>query len=282
MINIFDSENDLFSVAATDFALRTAEVIKKKEICNVVLSGGNTPRKFFESLVNHAEKYSQKIEWNKIRFFFGDERYVAPDDLQSNYHMADQYLFSKVSVPLQNIYRIPTTEYNNAVKAAEQYENTLRQVFPEPLFEWPDFDITYLGMGDNGHTASLMPNTDLVKECIADPGSTSLVRGVWVEALKMHRITLMPSAINHSHHIIFLVNGENKAPALKEVLEIKNNPLQYPAILIKNAVWFVDKEAIKDLKAIPESISPLTLSIDIGGTGVKMMILDPKGQAKTP
>ncbi len=278
-LHLYDTGKDLFLAAADDFLLRTTDIIKEKKICNVVLAGGNTPKLFFDTLVCN-ENYKQKIAWDKIRFFFCDERYVSSDDLQNNYHMVQKYLFSKVPVPSENIYRIPTTELSSAVHAAKNYENTLRKLFPLPKFQWPDFDISYLGLGDNGHTASLMPGTDLVKKWIENPDLLTLVASLWVEPLKMYRITLTPSAINHSHHIVFLVQGEEKAVALKKVLEERNNPLQYPAILIKNAVWFVDQAAAKQLTP-SEHASPLTLSVDIGGTGIKMMILDSHGKPKT-
>ncbi len=236
-IKTFPTGNDLFQAAADDFAARTFQVIQKKGICNVVLSGGNTPKKFFDVLVTRTN-----IHWDKIRFFFGDERYVPMDDQQSNYHTAQQFLFSKVPVSKENIYPIPT-QLTTAVASAEEYVRILRTFFNG---QWPEFDITYLGMGDNGHTASLMPHTDLVKNYIRDPDLPSWVEGIWVEKLNMYRITLTPPAINHSAYIAFLVEGEAKAAPLKEVLN-KTDPLQYPAILIKNAVWFVDKAAASQL-----------------------------------
>lgn len=241
-ITVFLTSDNLFQAAAEDFAVRTLRVIEKKGICNVVLSGGNTPKKFFDALVNYDDKNAKKIAWDKIRFFFGDERYVPLNDPQSNYHTAQQFLFSKVAIPMGNIYAVPT-ELDSAAASAEQYEKILRELFHLKASEWPAFDITYLGMGDNGHTASLMPFTDLVESYIRDNSDNLLVASLWVEPLKMFRITLTPPAINHSDYIVFLVEGEAKAPALKEVFEIKKEPLKYPAILIKNAVWFVDQAA---------------------------------------
>lgn len=246
MITVFSTAENLFMSAAEDFVMRTTAVIEKKGQCNVVLSGGNTPKKFFDALVNLTKTHI--IAWNKIRFFFGDERYVASTDVQSNYHMAQQFLFSKVSIPTENIYRIPT-ELASAALAAKHYEHTLRQVFDLKKDQWPAFDITYLGMGNNGHTASLMPFSNIVKEYMTPSHLPTIVASLWVEALKMYRITLTPPAINHSQHIIFLVEGQEKAAALKEVLDIKKNPLQYPAILIKNATWWVDKAAASQLEA---------------------------------
>lgn len=257
-VRLFSSSENLFQAAAKDFLERSAQAIKQKGWCNVVLSGGNTPKSFYTTLVNyslnngnrdcHSERSEESLfSWNKIRFFFGDERYVSSEDTQSNFHTAQEFLFSKVSVPAENIYRVPT-ELPTAVLSAKQYEQTLKNLFKLQEAQFPPFDITYLGMGDNGHTASLMPFTDIVNDYIQNPDLPGLVKSLWVEALKMFRITLTPPAINHSAYIAFLVEGENKAPALKAVLQDavlygKGNPLQYPALLIKNATWFVDQAA---------------------------------------
>lgn len=273
-LRLFSTAKDLFQAAAEDFVIRTSQTIEKKGVCNVVLSGGNTPKKFFNALI----QVKSKISWDKIRFFFGDERYVPLDDPQSNYHSAQKFLFSKVDIPAENIYPIPT-ELASAEASAKQYEKTLRELFHLQEFQWPAFDITYLGMGENGHTASLMPCTDLVKGYIGDSHLPTLVASLWVAPLKMHRITLTPPALNHSAYIAFLVEGEAKAMALKEVIENKKDPLKYPAILIKNAVWFVDQAAASQLSE--EKTMLLTLCIDIGGTGIKMMVLDNNGNAKT-
>ena len=273
-LRLLSTAKELFQTAAEDFVTRTALAIEKKGFCDVVLSGGNTPKRFFEALIDVKEK----IAWNKIRFFFGDERYVPLDDPQSNYYTAQTFLFSKVNVPIENIFPIPTG-LESAEASAKQYEKTLRELFQLQEFQWPIFDITYLGMGDNGHTASLMPFTDLVKNYIHDSNSPTLVASLWVEPLNMYRVTLTPPAINHSAYIAFLVEGETKAEALKAVIENRSDPLKYPAILIKNAVWFIDKPAANQLTITTSKL--LTLCIDIGGTGIKMMVLDNNGNSET-
>lgn len=241
-IRVFSHAEELFQTAANDFFTRAAKIIQHKGYCHVVLSGGNTPKKFYTALVNSK----QSLPWNKIRFFFGDERYVSSDDVQSNYHTAQEYLFSHLPVPPENIFRMPT-ELSSAAETAKQYEITLKKMFNSL---WPEFDITYLGMGNDGHTASLMPFTDNVKNYIKHPELVPWVEGLWVETLKMYRMTLTPPAINHSRHIVFLVEGVEKASALKQVLEIRNNPLQYPAILIQHATWFVDEAAASGLEIL--------------------------------
>lgn len=269
-LQLFSTATDLFHAAAEDFVIRSTEIIKQKGVCNVVLSGGNTPKSFFDALTHVKEK----ISWGKIRFFFGDERYVPLDNPQSNYYTAHKFLFSNVSIPTENIFPIPT-ELASAEESAQQYEKTLRTLFHLQDFQWPAFDITYLGMGDNGHTASLMPFSELVKSYVEGPPTPTLVASLWAESLGMYRVTLTPPALNHSAYIAFLVEGETKASALKKVIEHKKHPLKYPAILIKNAVWYIDQAAGNQLSTL------LTLCIDIGGTGVKMLVLDNNGNTKT-
>ncbi len=276
---IFSTADDLYRAAVEDFVVRTTKAIQTKGVCDVVLSGGNTPKKFYDALVNDAK---ERVLWDKIRFFFGDERYVSLNDVQSNYHTAQEFLFSKVGIPAENIYPVPT-DLPSAEASANQYEKTLRELFHLQEFQWPLFDIIYLGMGGNGHTASLMPFTDLVKSYTYDNHLPALVASLWVEPLKMDRVTLTPPAFNHSPYIVFLVEGEAKAAALKAVLENKKDPVKYPALLIKNAIWFVDQSAAHELieKNVERKPIPRFLCIDVGGTGIKMMVVDNNGKAQT-
>lgn len=241
LIKIFPDLPDLFQTAAKDFAQRAMERIDQKDLFNIAISGGNTPKSFFEILAQ------QKIPWEKIRFFFTDERYVPVDDTENNYHMADQYLFSKISIPRENIFRIPT-EFKNPEEAVKEYEMILRKAFciAETDHQFPGFDIVYLGLGDDGHTASLMPFSKLVFK------KHQLVASLWVPKLKMYRITLTPSAINHSESIIFLVTGANKASAVSAVLEGKYEPDRYPGQLIDETegktIWYLDQTAANLIK----------------------------------
>jgi 6-phosphogluconolactonase len=163
------------------------------------------------------------------------------------------YLFSKVPVNADNIYRMPT-EFTNPSDAAKDYEKTLKNVFQLKGKAFPPFDLVYLGLGDNAHTASLMPFTDEVKNCISGSEDQCLVLSTFVADLNMFRITLTPSAINNGHEVIFLVTGENKAPAVWEVLEGPHDPLHYPAQLIQNThkktIWYLDQAAASQLKNV--------------------------------
>lgn len=242
-IRIFPNPVDLFQAAAADFARRADIAVVDKGEFSVVLAGGNTAKFFFDILAGE-----RKIPWEKIKFFFGDERYVPADDAESNYFSAKQYLFSKVPVLSENIYRIPT-EFADPKMAAADYELTLRRVLNLKEHEFPKFDLVYLGLGENAHTASLMPFSDVVADFIMD--SPQMVASLWVPSLKMYRITLTPPAINYSACICFLVTGKNKASAVSQTLTEPLNPQQYPAQLIQaengTVIWYLDQAAASSL-----------------------------------
>lgn len=246
-VKIFTQAEDLFAAAAKDFCTRSIHIIASQGKCRVVLSGGETPKKFYAALVQHA-KVNTEIAWNKIQFFFGDERYVPMNDVRSNYYTAQHYLFSQLSIPRQHIFRFPT-ELATATEVATGYEQTLKAIFTTP---WPQFDLIYLGLGEDGHTASLMPGSALVQQYLPTATATlpsSWVASLWAEALNMYRITLTPPAINHSQHRIFLVEGAAKASALQAVWQPNADPGRYPAALVDSAEWWVDAAAARGLVA---------------------------------
>ena len=157
------------------------------------MPGGNTPKLFFDTLTR-VEYYKNNIPWQQIQFFFGDERYVPSDDAESNYHMAYEHLFSKVPINPENIYRIPT-EFNDPKDAARAYEKTLRKVFHIKDNAFPQFDLVYLGLGDDAHTASLMPFSDVVMHYVKNSSSdkhNQLVASLFITESNMYRITLTP------------------------------------------------------------------------------------------
>jgi 6-phosphogluconolactonase len=249
-ISVFSKPDDLFKFVADDFMQRAITAVNEKGIFSVVLSGGNTPKALFDLLANDVN-YIKNIPWGLIKFFFSDERYVPAADPQSNYHMTAEHLFSKVPVNSQHIYRIPT-EFTHPADSAKAYEKTLRDVFHiDDGEQYPAFDLVYLGLGDNAHTASLMPFTKEVKELIASDDKRTLVLSSFVAELDMYRITLTPCAINNAMQIIFLVTGEGKATAVQEVIEGPRDPLHYPAQLIHGthhqAIWYLDQPAARHL-----------------------------------
>lgn len=247
-IRIFTNAQDVFQFAAKDFSQRAIAAVQDKGIFSVVLAGGNTPILFFDTLTGIAS-YKKNIPWQHIQFFFGDERYVSPDDAKSNYHMAYAHLFSKVPVNPHHIYRIPTA-FNDPKEAAKNYAHTLRKALRIKNNAIPQFDLVYLGLGDNAHTASLMPSSDIVKyyatHSVPDKNDP-LVASLFVSEDDMYRITLTPNVINNAQDIIFLVTGANKATAVWSVLEDHRDPLQYPAQLIHSVhgktMWYLDQAA---------------------------------------
>jgi len=254
-IKILPNPTHVFQVAAADFMHRAEAAVESKGVFNVVLSGGNTAKLFYNIL---AEYYKNKIPWDRIQFFFGDERYLPTDDVENNYNIALEHLFKRVIVPFENIHRMPT-EYKDPNDAARDYELTLRKYFHITDAEFPQFDLIYLGLGSNAHTASLMPHSDLVKEYSSNPEaqtSHKLVAALFVPELKMNRITLTPNAINNSDCIIFLVTGTDKAIAVAEVLEGPRSPEQYPAQLIQSlhgkTIWFLERRSADKLTPLEE------------------------------
>lgn len=236
-IVIFANATDLFNAAIADFARRAKTAIAEKGEFAVVFSGGSTGKVFFDAL--SAASSQQQIPWPQIKIFFADERYVPADNAESNYLLAKQHLFDKVPVLPENIFRIPT-EFSDPQAAAEHYESTIRH---------QQFDLVYLGLGEDAHTASLMPGSEVVKK------NDRLVASLWVPHLKMYRITLTPRAINHSAHICFLVTGENKAPAVSQTIEGPFNPEKYPAQWMKDdgdkkVIWYLDQAAAGKLSRI--------------------------------
>lgn len=233
-IKIFLNSNDLFEYAATDFARRAKMAIDQKGFFSVVLSGGNTPKLFYEAILNN---YRSEIEWEKVQFYFGDERFVPMDNEENNFHMTQKFFFSKIPVDPNHIFPIPTN-LDDPEQSANAYDTLLQAA--------PNFDVIYLGLGEDAHTASLMPETDIVKY-YSEHKDERLVVALFVEKLDMFRITLTPRALNQGGDIIFIVCGAKKAKATHAVLEGDYDPLHFPAQLIHSetadTIWYLDKEA---------------------------------------
>ena len=248
-IRIVKDPTQLARVAADEFKRLAKDTVENKGIFNVALSGGSTPKAMFDLL--SSDPWRATIPWSKTHFFWGDERHVPPDDEDSNYRMTKEHLFSKIPIPPENIHRIEA-ESSNAESAAAKYERELKQHFNLSETEIPRFDLVFLGMGDDGHTASLFPGTDVVHE------SKYLVAAPWVEKFDSRRITFTPRVINNSDRIIFLVKGEEKADALVEVIEGEKNPDLYPAQIINpnhgSVLWLCDRASCSKLSSIDEKV----------------------------
>jgi 6-phosphogluconolactonase len=224
------------------FAVWLRDYIEKKlqqqDRFTLVLSGGSTPKKLYQLLA--SDRFNSKIDWNKIHFFWGDERHVPFDDEKNNAKMAFDNLLNHVPVVKENIHvmRTDTTPEASAIA----YEKILNKYFP---VRNKTFDLILLGLGDNAHTLSLFPGYDVVHE------KQKWVQSFYLEEQKMYRITLTAPVVNAAACIVFLVSGSDKAAALQHVLAGEHDPDLYPAQIIQpyNAelYWCIDEAAAADL-----------------------------------
>jgi len=209
---------------------------------NLVLAGGSTPQRLYRRLALEPGMPT----WEVVHLFWGDERPVPPDHPDSNYRAAYETLISQVVIPQPNVHRIPA-ELGSAEQAAQRYELELRSHFQLHPPRRPRFDLVLLGMGADGHTASLFPGSSALAE------QTRLVVAPWIDALQTHRITLTAPAINQAAVVIFLVSGADKAEALRAVLEEPHEPERWPSQLIQplsgRLLWMVDRAAAGRLTA---------------------------------
>ncbi len=227
-------------VLAEAFCENLIELVSGSEQFNIALSGGNTPNVIFQTL---SDKYSRKINWNKINLFWGDERCVLPEDKESNYGSARKYLIDNVDIPEKNIFRIKGED--NPDEEAERYSQILIRNLPD-VNGLPKFDLTILGIGEDGHTASIFPDqmhllsSKRICEVAVHPST------------KQKRITLTGKTINNSENIFFLVSGKTKARVVSKVIKMTGNYLNYPSYYIKPSndavTWFLDEIAASELK----------------------------------
>jgi len=234
-VQVFDDAEAVARGAAERFVELGQAAIDARGCFSVGLAGGSTPKRTYELLASEA--YREQLNWSKVHIFFGDERCVPPDHSESNYRMANEALISRVSIPPPNVHRI--NGLGDAVANASLYEDELRTFF-NPA-SWPRFDLVLLGMGDDGHTASLFPGT----KALVEPRAWVVAN--WVEKFGAFRITLTAPAINHAANIAFLVTGATKAERLLEVLRGALDPEKLPSQLIQpldgSLFWLVDKAA---------------------------------------
>jgi 6-phosphogluconolactonase len=203
----------------------------------VALAGGTTPKAAYELLAREPRR--SKVDWNNVHIFFGDERCVPPQSQESNYNMAAQAFLRSVDVPTRNVHRIHGED--DPARAASQYATLLVEMTGRP----PALDLILLGMGADGHTASLFPGMDpRVHE-------QQFVRSVYVEKLRAHRVTFTPLVINNAAHVVIAVEGVLKAPALYAVLKGPHEPSVHPIQIVSpkhgTLTWLVDRAAAAEL-----------------------------------
>jgi 6-phosphogluconolactonase len=231
--------DELSRAAASEFIRQGHRAVQEKGQFSVALSGGSTPKFLYSLLVNDSS-LQEEVPWDRTHFFWGDERHVPPDHPESNYRMTMQAMLSKVAVPSDNIHRIKA-ENPNAQQAAEEYEEAVRTFFRLKAGEFPRFDLVLLGMGSDGHTASLFPGTEALRE------QRRLVVANWVEKFHAHRITMTLPVLNQAAFVLFLVSGEDKAETLRQVLEERGQKTPFPSQLVRptqgRLLWLVDRGA---------------------------------------
>ncbi|MEO8770587.1 MAG: 6-phosphogluconolactonase [Ferruginibacter sp.] len=237
--HIFNDVDAVCKSAADYIVALSKKTISKKGKFTIALSGGNTPRKLYELMAQSF--YANAFDWKNIFIFWSDERCVPATDENNNSNMAFNSLLNKIQIPAENIFPIPVNF--EPAKAASVYEQNLQAFFKEEL---PVFDLILLGLGDNGHTASLFPYTPILSE------KKHIVKEVFIEDLNVYRISFTSKLINNASHILFLVTGEAKAEIVKIIFSKTNDTQKYPVLLINplnaNPDWFLDQAAASKLK----------------------------------
>jgi len=239
-VEVFPDAEALAHKTVRYFVADARKAIETKGVFYAALSGGFTPRRFFQLLGELPD--SKSLAWEKIELFWVDERIVSADSQWSNYRLAFDTFLTRVGIPQANIHRIPT-EHSDFKLAARCYEQTIREVFRLGEEQIPQFDLMVLGMGADGHTGSLFPNS------YASFDTNDLACVVYVMDKKLNRITLTHPVLCAALHLIVLVSGEDKAGILKEVLTSEPDEVRYPIHtlwpVLDKITWLADSKASK-------------------------------------
>jgi 6-phosphogluconolactonase len=234
-IHVFPDLEALSRAAATSFVDTSRKSITSKGTFTVALSGGSTPRSLY--LLLSSDHYTRAIDWQHVHVFWADERCVPPDREQSNFKLAFDAFLSKVPIPRGNVHRIKGEE--SPEQGAKEYNAALSEFFGQSVL--PAFDLILLGLGEDGHTASLFPGSPALAE------QEHLAVAIRKQPPELDRISLTLPVLNNALRIIFLVSGKAKAPIVQEILENPEAKRKYPAGLVRPATdglfWLVDKAA---------------------------------------
>ena len=243
---VVDDANALAREAAAQLTRIAKKSVAASGRFTLALSGGSTPHRLYALLADPQAPFRAAIPWGATQIFFGDERHVPPDDPQSNYRMADEALLSRVPLPAANVHRVQA-ERADAAEAAALYADEIARAFALSPGEWPRFDLILLGMGPDGHTASLFPGTDALG--VRDRSVTA----TWVAKFGAHRITLTLPVFDAAAAVHFLVSGADKAQTLRAVFDSGTPPNAFPCQRIRpregELLWLVDRAAAG---ALPE------------------------------
>ena len=243
---VVDDADALAREAAEEFARRAAAAAASRGRFTVALSGGSTPRRLYAMLSDPAAPFCNAISWSRVHLFWSDERHVPPDDPQSNYRMARETLISRVPIPAENVHRIEA-ELPDAAEAAARYDDEIARFFALSPGEFPRFDLMLLGIGPEGHTASLFPGTKALE--IRD----RRVVENRVPTLNAFRITMTIPVFTRAAAVQFLISGEDKAPILRMIFDPDGPADALPCQLIRpesgDLIWLVDRAAAAGLPA---------------------------------
>lgn len=239
-VSFFDDENQMLKFLIEKWEDIAHQGIERRGYFAAGLSGGKTPSAFYQKLA----EWENKSFWKRTYVFLVDERFVPSEDKDSNYRMLRETLLGKIPIPQENIHPIPT-EKGSLEDSAKEYEKDLKSFFKVSKGQFPNFDLILLGIGEDGHTASLFPGSKAMSEC------RRLTAAVVLDERRHDRITLTLPVINHAEHVIFFVTGANKAPVLKKIIAGDDPPL--PASMVQprsgNLLFVIDREAGSELYA---------------------------------
>jgi 6-phosphogluconolactonase len=241
-LQIVADADELAWNAAEVLRTHSQEAILAKGVFTIALSGGSTPKRLYKLLADPNQPFRDQFPWDQTHFFWTDERHVPPDHAESNYRMVLEAMLAHAPVPEANVHRM-FSERVDADDTAFEYESQLRNFFNITNGEFPRFDFVLLGLGADGHTASIFPGSEVLQE------KRRLIAAPFVEKLNTHRLTMTLPVLNSAASIIFLVTGEEKSEILRDVLQV--TPPQFPAQAIKptkgELTWLVDSDAAAKL-----------------------------------
>jgi 6-phosphogluconolactonase len=240
-IIICHDADELARKAAEQFVSLAGAAIARSGRFTVALSGGSTPRALY--LLLGSADYRERIDWRRVHLFWGDERCVPPDHAESNYRMVQEALLPRVSIPPENIHRMAGEKEPRV--AANEYEEELRRFFALAPGQVPRFDLILLGLGEDGHTASLFPGGEALNQ------NERLVATAYVERLRAHRLTLTLPVINAAAQVTFLIAGQSKRAIVNEILRSDADSFKYPAARVSPSdgqlTWLITADAMGNL-----------------------------------
>lgn len=245
-VSIQADPQELFRSAALRLIAIAGEAVAERGAFHLALAGGSTPKGLYRCLADPG--FAARIPWERVHIYFGDERCVAPDHPDSNYRMATENLLDRVPIPASQIHRMEAER--DPAEAAASYAGVLAEHLPTNERGQPCFDLILLGMGPDGHVASLFPDTPILEE------RNTLAAAVYVEKLGAWRISLTLPVINNARHVLILVGGEGKAQTLARVLDgpVPAEPLPVQRVQPAGSLdWFLDSAAAQNLKPPPEA-----------------------------